>query len=195
MTASMTASMTARACRGSDHQPDRRGRVIPWLFVAAFLVVIAANTVMMVLAISSFSGIATEDSFRRGIGYNMVLETEARQQARGWRVDLRFTPAGDRAGDGAGTMVGPGAQAGGRHGMVALAVTDRDGAALTGATVAARFLRPTRAGTDFDARLAEVGAGRYQVAVDLPLRGVWDVRLTITRGEATHHANRRLVAP
>lgn len=157
---------------------EQRGRYIPWLFVAGFAVVIAANVTMMTFAIDSFSGLETRDSFRRGVGYNDVLAVQDRQNALGWQVDLEFVSAGE-AGDGA-------------RGRLLLSLADAEGQPLSGATVEARFVRPTHAGVDFDLPLPGIADGRYGAEVAVPLKGVWDVRLTISRDGQPYYSAERL---
>jgi len=46
---------------------------IPKMFLAGFLVVIVANATMAGFAFSSWTGIATEDAYRKGLAYNATL--------------------------------------------------------------------------------------------------------------------------
>jgi len=157
---------------------QQRGRYIPWLFVAGFAVVIAANVTMMTFAIDSFSGLETRDSFKRGVGYNDVLAAQDRQNQLGWQPDLRFAADAD-AGDGV-------------RGRLELFLADADGQPLSGAAVEARFVRPTHSGVDFDLPLHGVADGRYGADVTVPLKGVWDVRLAISHDGQPFYAAERL---
>lgn len=143
------------------HGKRQRSWWIPWLFVALFGVVLAANGIMLYIAMSSFTGLQTEGHYRKGLEYNRVLDAARAQDALGWTVSTSFEPAGDGGGK-----------------LVARA-TDRDGAPLTGARATARLLRPTQSGYDVDVTLDPRGDGVYDTNIRLPLTGQWEVRIRI----------------
>jgi nitrogen fixation protein FixH len=166
-----------------------RGWWYPWLFVAAFAVVIAVNGVMVKLAIDSFSGLDTEHPYERGLGYNDTLAAARAQDALGWQVAYDAVPAGDATPDG--------------HPIsVEARFLDRDGNALTGLAVRALLQRPAVEGHDVELPLAERGGGRYVARTDLPLPGQWDFRIVATvapRADgsdgASWQASRRILLP
>jgi nitrogen fixation protein FixH len=55
-----------------------RGRWIPWLFVGGFLLVCAVNGVMIWVALSSWTGLAANQPYDRGLAYNRNLAAAAR---------------------------------------------------------------------------------------------------------------------
>ena len=160
--------MTAAA--RSQPASQRSGRWIPWVFVGGFAVVFAANAIMVTFAITSWTGLDTEDAYRKGLAFNRTLEAERREAALGWHGSAVW--AGDR---------------------LTLRFEDDTGRPLTGAAVRAAFVRPTLAGHDLAVDLTEMGAGRYAASVDLPLDGVWDVRATARRGEDSFQINQRIM--
>lgn len=152
---------------------DARGDAwIPWAFVAAFLVVIAANATMASFAFSSWTGIATPDAYRKGLAYNATLAAARRQAELGWQGAVSY--------------------AGGEAGRVEFALRDRAGAPVIGATVRATFVRPTSEGHDFEVALEPLGGGRYAARVAPPLPGVWDLRIAATRGDAAARFEQRI---
>lgn len=152
-------------------------RVIPWLFVLGFLVVILVNAVMVYVALGSFSGLVTDRPYDRGRAYNATLDARARQDALGWTT--RF--AIDAQGDGTQRLL--------------LEVTDRSGAPVGGATVDATLVRPVERGHDRGLALSERGAGRYAGAVALDLPGVWEARIVVQRGADRFAATKRVMVP
>ena len=48
-------------------------RWIPWSFVALFGVIVIANGTMMFFAFDSWTGLSTDDSYKRGLVYNESL--------------------------------------------------------------------------------------------------------------------------
>ena len=139
--------------------PSRRSRWIPWTFVGGFGVVVAVNAVLVVFAMTSWSGLETEQAYQKGLAYNETLAAVAEQEARGWNAKLSFAQTSERSGH------------------LALLLADEGGAPVTGLEITARVVRPTVTGYDQIVALAPAGGGRYGVDLDLPLAGQWQVDL------------------
>ena len=76
---------------------ERRSRWIPWTFVWGFVVILAANGIMVFFAFDSFTGISTDDAYRRGLGFNEQVEARQRAETLGWQVAARLdSGAADR---------------------------------------------------------------------------------------------------
>lgn len=168
------------------HDPGRSRRPsgwwYPWLFVGAFLIVIAVNGVMIVLAVDSFAGLDTAHPYERGLDYNQTLAAARAQEEMGWQVSVEAVPGG-------------GAAAGSHPVALEVRFLDRDGRALTGLAVQALLVRPTVEGHDVEVALAERGGGRYVAKTELPLPGQWDLRI-VARGEGTSwQSSRRILLP
>lgn len=147
-------------------KPDR----IPYLFVAFFGVVFAANAVMIGLAVTTFSGLETQGAYEKGLAYNQTLEQAAVQEARGWTQAVALDARG-----------------------LVLTVADAQGVPVRGAIAAARLVRPADAALDRTLPLTEVEPGRYAATLDLPAPGLWLVRSEVRAGAAVDYAARRLV--
>lgn len=169
----------------------RRWHWAPALIVAFFVVVVATNVVFLGVAEkgitglfarllpkpqgsevvdSRFPGTVSHDFQEKEALYNEYLRQVERQQARGWEVRkgwLHKPVVGEPA-----TFV--------------VQVSDRDGAALTGAQVEGRFLRSSNARNDFDFSMAEIAPGEYRVQLEMPLHGLWQLVLHIRRGDDLH---------
>ena len=156
---------------GGDHW-------IPWLFVGFFGLVLAANVVMIWLAVSTWNGLETENAYQKGLAFNQKLEAARAQAALGWTVDLELDPAGPE----------PAA--------VEVQVQDRFGSFITDADVRVRLVRPTHAGHDVTTALAHQTGGTYAALVDLPLAGQWDVEtLVVSPRGSWRHTERVFVRP
>ncbi|WP_448192492.1 FixH family protein [Azospirillum sp. sgz301742] len=152
----------------------RPGWYIPYIFFAFFGVVIAVNAVMAYYATSTFNGLETEDHFIKGIKYNQDLAGAKAQAERAWKVDLSFaSPAPGKA-------------------KVALNLHDKNGNVLKDAKVRIKFIRPTMQGYDRAVQPEYAGDGRYVAAVDLPLSGVWDIRLVIEHATGDYQDQQRV---
>ncbi len=166
------------AARRQPRAARRDGWWIPWLFVAFFAVVVGANGILVVLAMDTWTGLETEDAYRKGLRYNEQIAAAERQRALGWQVDLDFAPAGGRAG------------------RLTVTLRDRKGTPLRRAEVDAKLVRPTHVGYDFALPLDPEGGGRYAADIRFPLAGQWDVRVTARRGADRYRLTRRIsVAP
>ena len=157
-----------------ESSTGRDGRWIPWIFVAGMAVVVAVNLVMVWLAIDSSPGLVSEHPFERGLAYNKVLASEARQEALGWRVEIAFRPA--------------------THEVVA-EFHDRDGAPVGELRVEAHLYRPLEADSGASVTLRYAGDGRYVGAPENLRRGQWQVELVASRAGGDFQASRRLIVP
>ena len=53
-----------------------RGWWYPWIFVGAMAVVVVVNGILAWLAVGTWTGIETEDHYRKGLAYNENLAAE-----------------------------------------------------------------------------------------------------------------------
>lgn len=157
----------------------KRGSWIPWIFVGGFGVVLAANAIMVYFATTTWTGIAVNRAYDKGLTYNRNLEAAERQEALGWAASI----ATEMAAEGAGDLVG----------TLKVALNDADGTPLYRADVVVAFERPTHEGHDFAVELVPSGAGTYTAPFTAPLPGVWDLRLVATRGTDRFVATERVV--
>jgi nitrogen fixation protein FixH len=158
--------------------PARRppGYWIPWLFVGFFLLVVAVNGTMIWLALASWTGLATNQPYDRGLTYNRNLDAAARAATLGWQPALA-------------------ARLEGADGEVELLLNDAAGQPVTGAEIVVRFERPTREGLDFPVELAATAPGTYRGRFVLPVEGAWNLHATIRRGEDLFVHDQRVVLP
>src|SRR4051794_15207153 len=70
--------------------PVRTSRFIPWIFVAGMLTVVAVNGALIYFATTTWSGMAINHAYDRGLAYNQVLAAAARQEALGWHVTAQL---------------------------------------------------------------------------------------------------------
>jgi len=135
------------------------GRHVLIAVLVFFGLVIAVNAVFIVLALQSWSGLSTDDAYRRGLTYNETLRQAETQRALGWQARADLAPLAD-----------------GRT-RLSVVFTDRANAPIDGLTIVGQLRRPSREGADRAVTLTRQGPGRYGADVDLSLRGQWDLRL------------------
>lgn len=153
----------------------RRSSLIPWLFPAAMLPVLAANGLLAYYALHTMPALVDARPYEDGRAYNRDLAAAAAQAALGWRAE--FTPP---------------AQAGTATPLV-FAVRDGAGAPVRGLDVELWVRRPVGARPDQRLRLAETGPGRYRSTLTLPLAGQWQFDFVARRGADEFVYARRVV--
>ena len=154
------------------------GSLIPWIFVGCMGLVFAVNAGMVAAAISTYSGLAHDNAFGRGLAYNRVLEAQERQDGLGWRVDVELGAAA--AGDG------------GR--LVRVRLADAGGAALADGHVSLELHRPVERVAPVMVPLQPTGPGTFEGRVVLARAGQFDARVVVLRGAERLDATRRVVA-
>ncbi|MCW9035643.1 MAG: FixH family protein [Alphaproteobacteria bacterium] len=159
-------------------QARQRSWWYPWIFVAFFAVIITVNGIMIYFATSTFTGLETDKHYVKGLKYNDNLEGVKKQAEMGWKDTTSWVAIAE---DGLS-----------RSGRINTVFQDKDGKPLKGLTIKAMVIRPTHAGYDMDVDLQSAGMGTYELAVTLPLPGLWDVRLLASRGEEHYQRVQRL---
>jgi len=163
----------------------------PALIVGFFVVVVATNVVFLGVAEqgitglfaemlpqprgsqvvdSRFPGTVSHDYQKKESLYNDYLRQVEIQQRRGWDVRKGWL---DRP-------------VAGQPATFVVALTDKVGAAVAGATVSGRFLRTSSSRDDFEFAMQEVAPGEYRATLIMPLHGLWQLVLQIRRGEELH---------
>ena len=142
------------------------GRTFLFWLLGFFAIVFGANVAFIWFATDSWTGLAAEESYRRGIDYNQVLERAVRQDALGWTADVGFQKTGANTG------------------ALTLRLVDSVGVEIEGRTIEASFRRPVIEGFDFTVPMAMAASGLYVAQVVLPSPGQWDVRLEVSQSRA-----------
>jgi len=145
-----------------------RSAWIPWAFVGGMGIVTAVNAVMIVLAVSTFRGLAVDHPFEKGRTYERQLAQLEAQDRQGWSVVPSF-------------------RADGTGGELAVAYRSRDGRPVPDLAVTVELTRPVERRAPQVVALAYRGDGIYAAHLDLPLRGRWEGRVS-AEGSAGRHA-------
>jgi nitrogen fixation protein FixH len=132
------------------------------------------NAALIFFSVNSFTGLTTTEPYTKGLRFNDQIREAEVYKRLGWHVAARFSPVEAR------------------RGTIEVKLTDRNGAALTGAEVSVEFSRPVEKDRDFTLTLRSHGGGRYSADAEFPLAGIWDVKYRIARGSETLKARDRL---
>lgn len=145
--------------------------------VGILVVTFALDIGFIVVGAMGDDGLVVENYYKHGLNYD--AERSTRENLQGWQVALDAPKTALRAESAVVTL------------------KDRDNRPLTGATVTLQLFRPTKAGYDQRITLAEVGAGRFEAPVTVPLEGLWDATVEIQQGSVRydHRERLRLEAP
>ena len=145
----------------SQAKPPRpiTGRMVLFMMVAFFGVVIGVNLIMMRLAIRTLPGTEVDSAYSASLAYEKEIATARAQSARNWKVDAHV----ERSGQGGATL--------------RVEARDHDGRPMSGLKFHGRFERPTDRRADLPIALAEVGIGIYRGSAETIAPGQWDLVL------------------
>lgn len=151
-----------------------RQRWIPSLFVLGFLVVVAVNTVLIVTATGSFSGLVVSHPYKKGAEYSRLHQALVEQKTLNWHYSLESSRQSD--------------------GQVRLVLQWRDGAELSLSDLAVEIeaSRPVENIVPHKTELQSLGGGRYAALLDLTREGLWDLRIVARRGDREFVAAERI---
>ena len=151
-----------------------RQRWIPSLFVLGFLVVVAVNTVLIVTATGSFSGLVVAHPYKKGAEYSRLHQELLAQKQLGWQYVLQAVPQAD--------------------GQVRLIMQWSDGAALalSDLVVTLEASRPVENIPPLTVALQPRGGGRYEALLELQRDGLWDLRISASQGPRRFVAAERI---
>jgi len=148
---------------------------MPWLIVAFFAVVIAANAVFIYLAVTTYSGLDTAQAYEEGLHYNRFLRAAAEQAELGWQATIEARREADGEAVVVATLRGP------------------DGQPIDGLDAVGRIVRPTRKGADVSVTFSGEGEGRYRAQARLPFPGQWEVRILWRDGARSFRVSKRVI--
>ena len=144
------------------------------VFVVFFAAVFAVNATMIYSAVSTYSGVVAAEPFRKGLHYNDRILANERQLQLHWLDTLTID----------------------REGRVELSLTNADGHAITGLSVATTIGRPSTNREDVKVDLAAGAAGRYEAQIAPLAPGSWiatiDARTSAQAVEPIFRARRRV---
>jgi len=138
------------------------GRTVLVYLISFFGVIFAMNIVMIRVAVSSFSGVETESSYKAGLTFKNDLAAAHAQDALHWSVEASI-----QRGDTRGILI-----------------TARDGTALaiSGLSAQVTLAHPTDKRNDLSLDFMETSNGQFRSLTPLP-EGRWDLVINLKRGD------------
>lgn len=135
------------------------GRMVLFMLVAFFGVVIGVNMIMMRLAIQTLPGTEVDSAYKASLAYEKEIAAAHDQDARNWKVNAHI----ERAADGSATLQ--------------VEARDNSGMPMSGLKFQGRLERPTDRRADQPVGLSEVGSGIYRGSAPTIEAGQWDLVL------------------
>ena len=132
------------------------GRMVLFMLVAFFGVVIGVNVIMMRLAIQTLPGTEVDSAYSASLAYEKEIATAREQSERNWKVDAHV----ERSGQGGATLQ--------------IEARDSNGRPMSGLKFQGRFERPTDR-RDLPVALAETGSVSIaeRCSRSHPASGIW----------------------
>lgn len=132
---------------------DPRDKWIPIYFVMFFAVIVCLDSIFVYIAISTQTGVVTENAYKKGLNYNELLDKAKAQP------DIKQTVTYN-------------------NGVLRWQLADKHGQPLTNVIVNAKIIRTVHDGLDFEITLNHIGDGVYEGALKLPMDGRWLAKLS-----------------
>lgn len=139
------------------------GRHVLWSLIAFFAVIFAVNGYFLYAALSTYSGVVSQEPYRKGLHYNKRIADDELQQARHWAVKLDVAPSRDK---------------------LTVAVDDAASKPVTGLAFHGVIGRSVNDRADVKLDLVEEAPGRYAVKLPRLADGSWLVQLNGTLPDA-----------
>lgn len=157
----MTAPVITRSER-----PSALARLGWPIGIAAVLFLSAASNIVVMFIAKADPAFAVEpDYYRKAVTWDSTMAQQRANASLGWSSSAHLTLATP-----------------GTPGTISLQLRDATGAAITDATVSVEAMHNARASQRYEATLAGDASGTYTGALDAHRAGMWELRVTATRG-------------
>lgn len=150
--------------------PRPSDRFIPYYFVLFFLLLAILLFWFVRIAISTNTGVISENAYNDGLAYNKIIAASDEQEKLGWKGEITLN-----------------------DNRISFKLVDKDNNPISDAEVKAFFVRPTTAGHDKQINLLPDKSGNYMADIDLELKGLWDVTILSTYGVNSFQKHKRLL--
>jgi len=161
----------------NSKQAMRNPWVLGWL--GLLITVVRVNIAFIVTAFKTNPGLVEEGYYAKGrdVEKNFQKRLQARNRL-GWDIRLQ----------------NPETVIAGREASYSVNITDKVGMPLRDATVTLQAYRPSDASADVRLTMEPVASGVYQTRLNLPLKGIWDLKVVVQQGEDKLETARRISA-
>jgi nitrogen fixation protein FixH len=155
----MSTRATDAASSAGRHDGRIDGRHVLAGLLTFFACVFAVNGYFIVRAVSTQTGVVSQEPYRKGLAYNDRIAADARQTALGWREALTLTS----------------------DGRIVLKLADREDKPVPGMRINAHVGRPSTVSHDRTVALSETTDGQYTADIGNLDGGNWVVTIDAWR--------------
>ena len=128
----------------SDQTFVLTGRHVLFALLGFFGAIFAVNAYFIDQALSTNTGVVSNEPYRKGLKYNERIAASERQAELGWRDEIKLASTGDR---------------------LSIGIRDKDGKAVSGLALKATLGRPASESDDITVTLIETPGGIYEAAL------------------------------
>ena len=148
------------------------GRKVLAALIGFFAVVFAVNGIFLALALSTNTGVVSNEPYRKGLKYNEQIAADTRQSELGWTSEITLNT---------------------RDGKVVALIKDRDGAVLAGLRAIATIGLAATDREDVAATLTETAPGHYEASFPNLKAGGYIANLEVSNpGDGSRSEERRV---
>ena len=150
----------------------------PWVigWIGLVVTVLSVNAYMVYMSFTTMPGLVNSDYYEQGQNYERTMN-ERRVRAQALDLDVR-APARPVRNEPATFLY---------------IARDTGGVPLEGESATLHAYRPANERDDFSVPMVAEGNGQYRAEVSFPLKGVWDVVVSLKQGEGEVNAARRVM--
>ena len=151
----------------------------PWVigWIALVTVVLIVNIVMISIAFITSPGLVSENYYERGQHYEKTLASKkAARDALGWNTSTDF----------------PSTPVVNKNEVYRFNLVDSNSIPVSQAQVTATLYRPSDSKSDFSIVMNEVVTGVYAAEIRFPLKGQWELIVSVKRSADEYNFSRRV---
>lgn len=137
------------------------------------LVIVTATFGTIYIGSRTFDGVVEERPYETGLAWD---EIQKRRERLGWFAAIEYADMQQ-----------------GKNEIV-ITMTDRTRAPLEGATVDVTLSRPSTRDYDRIYPTTSLGGGRYRAMLEIPIPGLWDLKVGAIRGTDRYDTSMRMIA-
>jgi nitrogen fixation protein FixH len=153
--------------------PRPSDRWIPWIIVSFFVAFIIPLAWFTWLSVDTYTGQVTSNAYEKGLTYNSTIAHAEAQQQLGWKTDVKTKADADGV-------------------QVRFQLKDKQGQPVNDAAVLVRFTRTTQSGHDSEITLKPQAQGTYEGSIKLELPGLWNMRISVSKGEHNYQQSQNI---
>ncbi len=125
--------------------------------IVFFGIIFAANAAFLYSALSTYTGVVSNEPYRKGLNYNERIAADRAQHELGWSSEMMLATGGNG---------------------LDIVMKDRAGNPVTGLAFEGRIGRPATEAMDIALTVKERAPGHYSATFDTLTHGAWQIDVT-----------------